>query len=115
MLCEKHDNTMSERPTPETDTLDCELHNPKVLSDRYSIMRDHSNNLERQRNNLQDQRDFAMGEIQRLRKERDEARNALQKVASLAHGSPDKTVCIIHLNAILSIAVAALKHEEAAK
>ena len=31
--------------------------------------------LERERNSLQDQRDFCMGEIERLRKERDEARN----------------------------------------
>lgn len=84
MLCEKHDNTMSERPTPETDTLDRELHNPKVLSDRYSIMRDHSNNLERQRNNLQDQRDFAMGEIERLKEERDEAREVGWKAAMQA-------------------------------
>jgi hypothetical protein len=30
--------------------------------------------LERERNSLQDQRDFCMGEIERLRKERDEAR-----------------------------------------
>jgi len=74
---------MSERPTPETDTLDRELHNPKVLSDRYSIMRDHSNNLERQRNNLQDQRDFAIGEIQRLRKERDEARKDVRKLQDI--------------------------------
>lgn len=29
--------------------------------------------LEKERNSLQDQRDFAMGEIERLRKERDEA------------------------------------------
>ena len=32
--------------------------------------------LERKRDSLQDQRDFAMSEIERLRKERDEAREA---------------------------------------
>ena len=35
--------------TPETDALDCELHNPKVLSDRYSAILDHSRKLERER------------------------------------------------------------------
>jgi len=34
--------------------------------------------LLQERNSLQDQRDFAMGEIERLRKERDEARGALE-------------------------------------
>ena len=53
---------MIERTTPETDALDCELHNPKVLSDRYSIMRDHSCRMER---------------------ERDEAREALMKIKEI--------------------------------
>lgn len=35
--------------TPETDALDCELHNPRVLSDRYSEMRDFARKLERER------------------------------------------------------------------
>jgi hypothetical protein len=34
----------------------------------------------REQNNLQDQRNFAMGEIERLRKERDEARKELQRI-----------------------------------
>lgn len=34
--------------------------------------------LERERNSLQDQRDFCMGEIERLKQERDEAREALR-------------------------------------
>lgn len=38
---------------------------------------------ERERNNLQDQRDFAMGEIERLRRERDEARKENQEQACL--------------------------------
>lgn len=92
----------------------------------------------RERDNFQDQRDFAMGEIERLRKERDEAREALtlatseiveqtfelrqqlgkarealQKIASMAHGSADKTVCLIMLNGISRVAQAALKKEAA--
>jgi hypothetical protein len=35
--------------TPETDALDCALHNPCVLQDRYSEMRDHAQQLERER------------------------------------------------------------------
>jgi len=38
---------MSERFTPETDALDCELHNPRVMQDSYSEMRDHAQQLER--------------------------------------------------------------------
>lgn len=106
MLCEKHDNTMSERPTPETDTLDRELHNPKVLSDRYSIMRDHSNNLERQRNNLQDQRDLSICMAKERERERDEAIRALTNIAALL----DHNVVRAR-----KIAQEALKHLEAAK
>jgi hypothetical protein len=40
---------MIELPTPETDALDCELHNPRVLSDRYSEMMEHAQKLERER------------------------------------------------------------------
>jgi hypothetical protein len=40
---------MIELPTPETDALDCELHNPRVLSDRYSEMINHAQKLERER------------------------------------------------------------------
>ena len=49
---------MSDRPTPETDALDCELHNPKVLSDRYSTMRDHARSLERERDEARAERDM---------------------------------------------------------
>jgi len=41
---------MNNTQTPETDALDCELHNPKLLSDRYSAMRDHACRLEQERN-----------------------------------------------------------------
>lgn len=55
--------------TPETDNF--------IVSAGY-VRTDHqwrtfARKLERGRNNLQDQRDFAMVEIERLRKERDEA------------------------------------------
>ncbi len=39
-----------------------------------------ANQLERERNSLQDQRDFCMGEIERLRKERDEAREEAERL-----------------------------------
>lgn len=39
----------NERPTPETDALDRELHTPSVLQDRYSEMRDHAQKLESER------------------------------------------------------------------
>jgi uncharacterized coiled-coil DUF342 family protein len=42
------------------------------------VFADFAKKLERERNSLQDQRDFCMGEIERLRKERDEAREALR-------------------------------------
>jgi hypothetical protein len=48
---------MSDRPTPETDALDCELHTPRVLQDRYSEMRDHAQKLERERDEAREQRD----------------------------------------------------------
>ena len=48
---------MSEQTTPETDALDCELHTPRVLQDRYSEMRDHAQKLERERDEVRDQRD----------------------------------------------------------
>ena len=51
---------MSDRPTPETNALDHELHSPCVLQDRYSEMRDHARKMER---------------------ERDEAREALEYIA----------------------------------
>lgn len=38
--------------------------------------------VERERNNLQDQRDFAMGEIERLRKERDHYKASLEEIST---------------------------------
>lgn len=46
-----------------------------------------------------------------LRQKLGKAREALQKVASLAHGNADKTVCLINLNAIQRIVSSALKKE----
>lgn len=40
--------------TPKTDRLDCELHNPTVLEDRYSAMRDHASELERENARLRE-------------------------------------------------------------
>lgn len=40
---------MNERTTPETDELDCELHNPRVIQDRYSEMLEHARRMERER------------------------------------------------------------------
>lgn len=48
------------RPTPETDALDCELHTPRVLQDRYSEMRDHAQKLERERNEAREKLDEEM-------------------------------------------------------
>ena len=59
---------MSERPTPETDDLDRELHNPRVLQDRYSEMMEHAQNMER---------------------ERDEARELNAKLIALAERATD--------------------------
>jgi len=56
---------MSDRPTPETDALDCELHTPRVLQDRYSEMRDHAQKLERERDEAREERD----KLQVMRKE----------------------------------------------
>jgi predicted nucleic acid-binding Zn-ribbon protein len=44
--------------------------------------------LETERNSLQDQRDFCMGEIERLRKERDEAREQLHTAVGLLSTHP---------------------------
>ena len=34
--------------TPRTDALDCELHNPRIIEDRYSSMADFARELERE-------------------------------------------------------------------
>jgi hypothetical protein len=72
---------MSDRPTPETDALDCELHTPRVLQDRYSEMRDHAQKLERERDEAL--MDRARGETatmtinhyERILREREEWKN----------------------------------------
>lgn len=50
---------MNDRPTPETDALDCELHNPRVLQDRYSEMMEHAQNMERERDEAREALDRA--------------------------------------------------------
>jgi cell division septum initiation protein DivIVA len=81
---------MSNRPTPETDALDCELHNPRVLQDRYSEMMEHAQKLERERDELQkavnglcDHLEVSPAnttllavEVLKIERERDEAREA---------------------------------------
>ena len=70
--------------TPETDALDCELHAPRVLQDRYSEMRDHAQKLERERDEARNKMADALQEIdlrtldfERMKQERDEAQNKL--------------------------------------
>lgn len=55
--------------------------------------------LRKDRDNLQDQRDFAMGEIERLRKERDKFRHALRVIARMDTSRGNT-------RALLSVAVA---------
>jgi hypothetical protein len=80
------------KPTPETDALDRELHNPRVLADRYSEMMEHAQNMERERDEARDrervailsfdeERQRALREGERVleaRRERDEARADLE-------------------------------------
>jgi hypothetical protein len=77
-------NEMSDRPTPETDALDCELHTPRVLQDRYSEMRDHAQKLEQERDEAREllasekiTRNHIIKRSVEVEKERDEAREAL--------------------------------------
>lgn len=60
--------------TPETDALREAIDNGAATEAEMTSL---AGKLERERNSLQDQRDFAMGEIERLRKERDQARREL--------------------------------------
>ena len=46
---------MNERTTPETDELDCELHNPRVIQDRYSEMLEHARRMERERDEAREE------------------------------------------------------------
>lgn len=72
---------MSDRPTPETDALDCELHTPRVLQDRYSEMRDHAQKLEQERDEAREllasekiTRNHIIKRSVEVEQERDEAR-----------------------------------------
>lgn len=63
--------------TPETDALDCELHNPRVLSDRYSEMMEHAQKLERERDEAITRRMETIMQCELYEQERDEARDAI--------------------------------------
>jgi hypothetical protein len=82
------------RPTPETDALDRELHNPRVLQDQYSEMMEHARRLERERNEARERIERQKLEINRLNgatnhaggtplkialRERDEAREKAER------------------------------------
>lgn len=84
-----------ESNTPETDNF--------IVSAGY-VRTDHqwrtfARKLESERNSLQDQRDFAMGEIERLRKERDKFEHALRVIARMDTSRANT-------RALLSVAVA---------
>ena len=83
--------------TPETDALDCELHTPRVLQDRYSEMRDHAQKLERERDEAREELhdirlnlgDDAEGStllhaVCVLQNERDEARAQVKELIYIA-------------------------------
>ena len=71
---------MSDRPAPETDALDCELHTPRVLQDRYSEMRDHAQKLERERDEAREKAERYRLEANSLMLQRDEARESLKHI-----------------------------------
>jgi len=77
--------------TPETDALDCELHNPRVLSDRYSEMVEHAQKLERERDEarqawyeMHSSFERSRDEAEKLMRERDEARAVAGELADVA-------------------------------
>ena len=61
--------------TPETDALDCELHTPRVLQDRYSEMRDHAQKLERERDEAREAFKIVYNERVQMELERNEWKN----------------------------------------
>lgn len=73
--------------------------------------------LERERDEAREALALATSELAeqtfKLRQQLGKAREALQKIASMAHGSADKTVCLIMLNGISRVVQAALKKEAA--
>jgi len=67
------------RNTPETDAQLTTFTSLSKLKKHFvnrtgTVSAEFARGLERERDNLQDQRDFAMGEMARLERERDEAR-----------------------------------------
>jgi hypothetical protein len=84
---------MSDIPTPETDALDCELHNPRVLSDRYSEMMEHAQKLERELDKVRHKLELCMAansDVARIAKERDEAREQNAKLREIAEMAIEK-------------------------
>lgn len=77
--------------TPETNALlkQCKIKGKNP--DPWKLCR----KLERERNNLQDQRDFAMSEMERLKRERDEARNESLEQARLLAMSGDREMKLL--------------------
>ena len=95
---------MNKLPTPETDDLDRELHNPRVLQDRYSEMMEHAQNMERERDEARNKMADALQEVdlrnldfERMKRERDEAREALKDwenaAAHVEADHPDEVHC----------------------
>lgn len=82
--------------TPETDALREAIDSGGAVEAEMTSL---AAKLERDRDNLQDQRDFAMGEIERLRKERDKFRHALRVIARMDTSRGNT-------RALLSVAVA---------
>lgn len=74
------------------------------------VFADFAKKLERERNSPQDQRDFCMGEIEQLRKERDEAIRALTNITALPTLAVDQNVVRAR-----KIAQEALRNVEGAK
>lgn len=58
---------MNDRPTPETDALDRELHNPCVLQDRYSEMMEHAQKLERERDEARKEAEYYKERYEQLK------------------------------------------------
>lgn len=77
---------LRDAPTPETDAQVRTFSSISKLKNRFenktgTVSLDFSRKLERQRNNLQDQRDFCMGEMERLQKLKDKACRSLELIA----------------------------------
>ena len=90
---------MNERPTPETDALDRELHSPRVLQDRYSEMRDHARRLERERDEWYYKAHANAAFTLEARAERDEARRERDEALAAIVGWENKWKCAVEMAA----------------